>query len=47
MYRTMPSADPANLPAASQIASQVLCLPIFPDLSAEQMERIVGVILRA
>jgi dTDP-4-amino-4,6-dideoxygalactose transaminase len=47
MYRTMPSADPANLPAASQIAGQVLCLPIYPDLSAKQMNRIVGVIVHA
>lgn len=44
MYRSMPSARPDNLPVASMIAQQVLCLPIYPDLSRESVERIVAVI---
>lgn len=32
MYSGRPSARAANLPVASRIAGQVLCLPIYPDL---------------
>jgi len=32
MYRELSSAHPNNLPTAMKIASQVLCLPIYPDL---------------
>lgn len=33
MYRGLPSAAAHNLPVARRIADQVLCLPIFPDMS--------------
>ncbi|WP_076591587.1 DegT/DnrJ/EryC1/StrS family aminotransferase [Herminiimonas arsenitoxidans] len=37
-YRNLPSACKDNLPVATQLAQQVLCLPIYPNLShAEQM----------
>ncbi len=42
MYRGLPSSHRDNLPVASQAASQVLCLPIYPDLSLD----IVGEICR-
>ncbi len=32
MYRGLPSASRANLPLATTASSQVLCLPIYPDL---------------
>ena len=44
MYRHMPSATRANLPNASAMAEQVICLPLYPDLPAEQVERIIGII---
>lgn len=37
-YRGLNSAKPANLPIAEEIASQVICLPIYPDLDFEIVE---------
>ena len=31
-YKGLPSAGADNLPVASQIAKEILCLPIYPDL---------------
>ena len=45
MYRGMQSAVHDNLPVANKVAEQVICLPIYPDLSNEQIEfisRLVG-----
>jgi dTDP-4-amino-4,6-dideoxygalactose transaminase len=44
MYRGMPTAARSNLPVATLAASEVICLPIFPDLSDEQIAHIVKVI---
>ncbi|CAN7438050.1 DegT/DnrJ/EryC1/StrS family aminotransferase [Pseudoduganella sp. LjRoot289] len=44
MYRGLSSADPANLPVAGDIARRVICLPIYPGLTAEQQQRIVGLV---
>ncbi len=44
MYRHLPSANPANLPIAGQIASKVLCLPIYPELSDEDLQRIITLV---
>lgn len=44
MYRHLPSASPENLPVAGDISSKVLCLPIFPDLTDEDLARVVAVI---
>lgn len=44
MYRCMPSANRENLPIASRAAEQVLCLPIYPALSAKDQQRIVDII---
>lgn len=44
MYRTMPSAAPANLPHATRAAAQVICLPIYPDLDPGRIERIATLI---
>ena len=43
-YRGIESAHPDKLPIASIIAEQVLCLPIYSDLSLEDIEIIVGII---
>lgn len=42
MYRSIPSAHRDNLPVASSAAEQVLCLPIYPALSAEDQQRIIA-----
>ncbi|WP_269449141.1 DegT/DnrJ/EryC1/StrS family aminotransferase [Massilia endophytica] len=42
MYRGLPSARPDLLPVAHHVADRVLCLPIFPDLPLEQVDRICG-----
>jgi len=47
MYRGMPSAASANLPNASRMASQVICLPMYPGLSTAQLEQIVQLIRTA
>jgi dTDP-4-amino-4,6-dideoxygalactose transaminase len=40
MYRGLASSHRDNLPVASQAASQVLCLPIYPDLPLEKVDEI-------
>lgn len=44
MYRGLPSARRDNLPVAAQIASRVLCLPIYPALDPKTVRDIVAVI---
>ena len=44
MYSSMISARPANLPIAKSVAEQVLCLPIYAGLCAEDMKKIVTII---
>lgn len=43
-YRGLPSAGRSNLPVASEIAEQVLCLPIFPALAPEEQDRIIEIV---
>lgn len=44
MYRGMPSAAKDNLPVASLAASEVICLPIFPELTVEKLHYIIDLI---
>ena len=44
MYRDLPSAAPANLPAARAAASRVLCLPMSSNLSTRDAARVVNCI---
>lgn len=44
MYRGMRSAEPANLPVASSAAQRVICLPIYPALTNEDLQRIVAIV---
>ncbi len=46
MYKALPSASAENLPVARLAASQVLCLPIYPDLEMDVVDRIIGLITR-
>lgn len=36
-YKDIPSASPNNLPNANMLAEQVICLPIYEDLSFDQI----------
>jgi dTDP-4-amino-4,6-dideoxygalactose transaminase len=44
LYAEAASAAPANLPVATEAAAQILCLPIYPDLSDEEQARILAVV---
>ena len=44
-YRGLPSAAPENLPVATKIANEVICLPMHHELSKEDVERILGLII--
>ncbi len=44
-YRGLPSAQPGNLPVAERVAQQVLCLPLYGNLSKEDAQRIVDILL--
>lgn len=44
VYRGLESANPENLPVATKLAEQVLCLPMYADLTEQDIERIIGVI---
>lgn len=46
MYRGLPSAEPTNVSAARNVAEQVLCLPIYPDLNESDV-RFVGSVVRS
>lgn len=44
MYRGLPSANAVNLPTASQVAQQVLCLPIYPALEKEEQDKVISLL---
>ena len=44
MYRGLPSAAPSNLPIATRMANEVICLPIYPDLACETVDLIAMLI---
>lgn len=43
-YRELKSAQKENLPVATKIAEQVICLPMHHALSKEDMERVFRLI---
>lgn len=47
MYRGLPSAARSNLPVASKAASDVICLPIYPDLDTADVSRVIEIIRAA
>lgn len=47
MYRHLPSARPEQLPVAHAIAQQVLCLPMYPALTDEQVHGIADLVCEA
>ena len=44
-YRGLESARPDNLPVATRIAEQVICLPMYYGLTDEDVERIINLIV--
>lgn len=44
-YCGLPSAAPENLPVATQIANEVICLPMHHELSEEDTSKILGLIV--
>lgn len=45
-YRGLESANPANLPNAHKMADSVLCLPMHHELSDNDIERILDLIMK-
>ncbi len=43
-YRGLPSSTPQNLPVATRIANQVICLPMHHELSEKDLTRIINCI---
>lgn len=47
IYNIFPSADDKNLTTAVKLSSKVLCLPIYSELSLDEVNRIVALIAEA
>jgi len=43
-YKGLESAQPGKMPVAERIAEEVLCLPIYPDLESDSVNKIISVI---
>ncbi len=46
-YRGLGSARPDNLPVAHRFAAQVLCLPIYPELTEPEQDSVIDAVLTA
>lgn len=44
-YRSLPSATTENLPVATKVANEVICLPMHHELSNQDIERIIDIII--
>lgn len=45
-YRGLPSAGKENLPVATRIADQVICLPMYHNLTENDVERVINSIIK-
>ncbi len=45
-YRGLPSAAPENLPKAHKMADSVICLPMHHELSKDDLDRVLGLIIK-
>ena len=43
-YRSLESADPQNLPVATRLADEVICLPMHHELSDSDVQKVIEVI---
>lgn len=46
-YRSLSSATAANLPVATEVSRQILCLPIYPALDERSQNRVIDVVRKA
>lgn len=44
MYRDQPSSNAGNLPCATALAEEILCLPIYPGLTYDDQARVIDVL---
>lgn len=44
MYKGIDSAKPSNLPVATKMANEVICLPIYPDLQQTEVSKILEIL---
>lgn len=44
IYKGLESARPGAMPVAERVTEQVLCLPIYPDLSFDASKRIISIL---
>ncbi len=47
MYRDLPSANVENLPRADKLATEILCLPIYPNLERGDQDRVIAVLKKS
>lgn len=45
-YKNLESSNPANLPEATRIADEVICLPMYYGLTEEDLERVVKCVVK-
>lgn len=45
-YRGLPSAAPGNLPVATRLANEVICLPMHHELSEEDINRVLEIVVK-
>lgn len=45
-YRSLPSAGAENLPVATKVANEVICLPMHHELSDEDINRVLGFFIK-
>ena len=45
-YRTLPSSAAENLPVATRIADEVICLPMHHELSESDVERVLDIMMK-
>ena len=46
VYKALPSAKPSNLPEANKLTNKVICLPIYPELTMLESNRIIDLIVK-
>lgn len=45
-YRSLPSAGSENLPVATKVANEVICLPMHHELTEKEIERVINHIIK-
>ena len=45
-YRGLPSASSSNLPVATRMAQEVICLPIHHELSNDDVNHVISIICK-